>query len=73
MPPRIFNVGLFLGRRYWNDVKGLFCVSDLVFNKWKRLKMTWKVIFNIYFKIKLKFIQIPIFYRISIRSDFLST
>jgi len=27
MPPRIFNVGLFLGRRYWSDVKGLFCVS----------------------------------------------
>jgi len=29
MPPRIFNVGLFLGRRYWSDVKGLFCVSVL--------------------------------------------
>jgi len=27
MPPLIFNVGLFLGRRYWGDVKGLFCVS----------------------------------------------
>jgi len=29
MPPLIFNVGLFLGRRYWGDVKGLFCVSEL--------------------------------------------
>jgi len=27
MPPLIFNVGLFLGRHYWGDVKGLFCVS----------------------------------------------
>jgi len=27
MPPLIFNVGLFLGRRYWGDVKGLFCVQ----------------------------------------------
>jgi len=28
MPPVIFNVGPFLGRRYWGDVKGLFCVSE---------------------------------------------
>jgi len=27
MPPLIVNVGLFLDRRYWGDVKGLFCVS----------------------------------------------
>jgi len=27
MPPIIFNVGLFLGRRYWGDVKWLFCIS----------------------------------------------
>jgi len=27
MPPVIFNVGLFLDRRYMGDVIGLFCVS----------------------------------------------
>jgi len=27
MPSVIFNVGLFLGSRYWGDIKGLFCVS----------------------------------------------
>jgi len=27
MPPVIFNVGLFLGKRYWGYVKRLFCVS----------------------------------------------
>jgi len=27
MPPVIFNVGLFLGRRYRGDVIMLFCVS----------------------------------------------
>jgi len=29
MPPVIFNVGHFLGRRYWGDVIGHFCVSDI--------------------------------------------
>ena len=42
MPPRIFNVGLFLGRRYWGDVKGLFCVSDLC------PKMFWKKIVGVH-------------------------
>jgi len=28
MPPVIFNVGLFLDRRYMGDVIGLFCVSE---------------------------------------------
>jgi len=30
MPPVIFNVGLFLDRRYMGDVIGLFCVSASV-------------------------------------------
>jgi len=29
MPPIIFNVGLFLGRRYRGDVITLFCVSTI--------------------------------------------
>jgi len=29
MPPVIFNVGLFLGRRYIGEVIGLFCVSEI--------------------------------------------
>jgi len=43
MPPVIFNVGLFLGKRYMGDVIGLFCFSDFsiikkVVNKIERVK-----------------------------------
>jgi len=30
MSPVIFNVGLFLARRYMGDVIGLFCVSETI-------------------------------------------
>jgi len=41
MPPIIFNVGPFLGRRYMGDIIELFCVSVKRLNKGR--KGVWRV------------------------------
>jgi len=69
MPPVIFNVGLFLDKRYMGDVIGLFCVSVCWYVRWVCCDFVGESSFDLFV---FFFVLFSFYYRSSPTSPFFS-